>query len=146
MYQNSAHGIYDQYHIINKMVLIANFMRIRVRLELKGHISALCATSCSVAPHHRRSPYIQNTKFSVTLDTFTHCHTLQHTATHRKTRHCQHTAMNCNTSHTVHVHMYVALDTGTRFHQWHHCNTLQHAATRCNIATHSKTLHPVQDT
>jgi len=116
------------------MVVIASLIRIRVRLELMGHISAVCATCCSVAVHHRTSPYIQNTTFSVTLDTFTHCNTLQHIA-------------RCDTANTLQCTAtrrtqctYVALDTSTHFHQRHHtatrCNTLQHAATLPHIPRH----------
>ena len=63
---------------------------------------------------------------------FTHCNTLQHTATHWNT--LQHTAIHCNAL------QYTATHCNTLQHTAIHCNTLQYTATHCDTLQHTKSL------
>ena len=88
---------------------------------------------------------------------YSHCNTLQHTATHCNTSadalcqlavayvyehmysHCntlQHAATHCNTSAHVLCQLAVAC---VYEHIYSHCNTLQHTATRCNALQQTAT-------
>jgi len=72
---------------------------------------------------------------------FSHCNTLQRTATHCNT--LQHTAAHCTSLQHTATHCRTLQQTGTPCnslqHTATHCNTLQHTATHCDTLRHTAT-------